>query len=355
MVSGKKPRQGDSIAKLRLSLLTRAITFRTKRLIVILTPGYEHPCGGVISIATIYRESLALRHLHRSKVALCTVPGDPALTKYTWFENQNYILDLESVLRRCVGLDHLLIHIPEYAINQFMNWLNLASSTLMGKVKELHLNIMLQNIDLIHDQDVGGLMSFGRVTCTTAHEAYTNSKSRAALGVPVHMLGVYWGPELFSLSPYHEKEPLLIVSHDPHPLRERVLQQIAEAFPHLRIQAIHDISYEQYKDLARRAKWSLTFGEGLDSYFAYPVFSGGVSFAVFNERFFTNPFTELENVYPSWEVLMDTLTADLKRLDEPQAYNQCWGRTYDLLCRIYNTGRFRENLRMFYRGEYTFP
>ena len=352
MSSESNANQGDGIDSLEIDLLYRALTAGTERLIVFLTPGYEYRCGGVISIASIYRESLALQYLHRSEVVLCTVPGEPPLTKYTWFENRNYILDLESVLRRCALLNHLLLHIPEYAVNQVLEWLH--SSSLMRNVKEVHFNVMLQNIDLVRDQDIGGLARFGKVTCTTAHDAYTTSKIRAALGVPLHKLGVYRGPELFPVSPYNEKEPLLLASHDEHPLKQQVLQNIAQAFPNLRIKIIQYLAYEKYRELARRAKWSLTFGEGLDSYFSYPVLSGGVSFAVFNDRFFTAPFASLQNVYSSWEALLENLVTDLKRLDEPQAYTQCWQQTYDLLCGVYSTSRFRENLRMFYRGEYTF-
>lgn len=121
----------------------------------------------------------------------------------------------------------------------------------------------------------------------------------------------------------------MIVSHDDHPLKQQVLRQIAQAFPALRIEVIREISFENYLKLIRRAKWSLTFGEGLDGYFADQVFSGGVSFAVFNNRFFTPPFAKLEAVYPTWEILMDKIVADLIRLDEPKAYQQCWREIYD--------------------------
>ena len=67
----------DSIKnRVTRTVLTRAVTFGTKRLIVFLTPGFELRAGGVIAIAQMYRESKALRHLHRARVALCTVPGD---------------------------------------------------------------------------------------------------------------------------------------------------------------------------------------------------------------------------------------------------------------------------------------
>jgi hypothetical protein len=348
-------RVGQSVSGRRREALTRAISSGTKRLVVVLTPGYDMRLGGVLALASIYRESLALRNLHRARVALCVVPGEALLTKYTWFENRNYLLDLESVLDSCRRLDYLLLHIPEYAVSHVLNWLTPAAPKLLGKVREVQLNVVIQNIDLIQGRDITDLKHFGRVTCTTAHEAYTNSATREALGIPLHRLSVCTGPELYSRSGYQQKEALLIVSHDEHPLKEQVLGHISQAFPYLRIQVIQNLHYDDYRKLIRRAKWSLTFGEGLDGYFAEPVWSGGVAFAVFNERFFTPAFANLETVYPSWEVLMDRITTDLQRLDEPVAYTRCWRQAYDLLGGLYGTDRFRENLRKFHRGEYTFP
>jgi hypothetical protein len=336
--------------------LTREIASGTKRLIVFLTPGYEARSGGVLSIAALYAESQDLIDLHRAKVALCTVPGDdPRFIKYTWFENSNYLLDLTAVLRSCADLEYLQLHIPEYAVNRMSEWLNVVSSSLLRNIREVHLNIMLQNIDLIEGQNVAELKRFGKVTATTAHEAYGSSATRQMLGVSVHKLGVRTGPELYHRSAYPDKKPILVVSHDEHPLKDEVLRQIARAHPQLEIRIVDNLSYEDYKALVSRAKWALTFGEGLDGYFAETIFSGGNSFAVFNERFFTPAFAALETVYPSWAILVESMPDDLRRLDEPIAYDRCWRQAYDLLSSLYSTARFRENLRAFYRGDYTFP
>jgi hypothetical protein len=285
---------------------------------------------------------------------MCAVPGDGFFLKYTWFKNRNYILDLESLLKRCKNLEYLQIHIPEFVVNRVLDWLSVASPKLLSNVRELHLNVLVQNIDLVQGQRVTELMRFGKATCTTAHAAYSNRATRDALGIPLHKLGCCNGPEYYSLSTYHEKEPLLVVSPDVHPLKKEVLQRIAKAFPNLRIQVIENLAYEDYKELIGRAKWSLTFGEGLDGYFAEPILCGGVSFAVFNGRFFTPPFAKLETVYPSWEVLADRIVEDLRRLDEPVAYTRCWQQSYALF-ELDTPDVFRENLKMFYRGEYTFP
>ena len=146
-----------------------------------------------------------------------------------------------------------------------------------------------------------------------------------------------------------------MVSPDEHPLKERVLEEIACAHPQLEIRIVNNLSYEEYRALISSAKWALTFGEGLDGYFAETIFSGGNAFAVFNDRFFTPAFATLETVYPSWEILLEKITIDLQRLDEPIAYDRCWRQAYDLLTDLYSVDKFRNNLRAFYRGEYTFP
>jgi hypothetical protein len=270
---------------------------------------------------------------------------------------------LETVLKSCEGLDYLQLHIPDYAVNRLLDWLSTVEKTLLQNIREIHLNVLLFNIDNIRGQnynqkvrqDVKGLLSFGKATCTTAHEAYTNLAVREEQGVPLHRLGCLWGPEFYPRSSYEDKELLLIVSPDGHLLKGEVLQKIAQAFPELTIQIIENIQYEDYREMVRRAKWGLTFGEGLDSYFGDTILSGGVAFAVFNDRYFTSEYAKLENVYPSWEVLMDRIAADMQRLDEPVAYNHCCQQAYDVLAANSGGARFRENLRLFYRGEYTFP
>lgn len=337
------------------AFLTYAASLRTKRLIVFLTPGFELRSGGVMSIANLHRETAALSSVHQAKVVLCTIPGDPFFYRYSWFPNRNHILNLESLLKLCGDLDYLQLHIPEYTVDRVVDWLAHDAQPLLRKVRELHLNVLLQNIDLVQGQNVKGLERFGKVTATTGHEAYSNAATRAALGISLHKLGTCNGPELYTFSGYEQREPLMIVSADAHPMRDAVLQEITTKLPELKIQVIENLAYQDYEKLTRRARWSLTFGEGLDGYFVDPAFSGGVSFAVYNESYFTPAFAQLESIYPSWETLLAKLPDDIKRLDEPTAYARCWRQTYDVLCSLYSTDRFRNNLKTFYRGEYTFP
>lgn len=325
------------------------------RLVVFLVPGYNWRSGGILSITSLYRESVRLRHCHGAYVALCTIPGDPTLLRYSWFRNRDYIVHFEDVLRRCDRVQSVLLHVPEYAVNRMRGWLASDAAASLRSVGELRINVLLQNVDQVQGQNVTGLRDFGYVSCTTAHEAYSTQAFRNVIGVTLHRLSVFIDPSQYSKTSYSEKQPLLIVSPDAHPYRERILQSIAQAHPQIRIKTIRDMTYEQYKEIIRQAKWSLTFGEGLDGYFAEPIFSGGVSFAVFNDRFFTQEFRSLRTVYPSWEIAAQSIAADLGRLDRHDEYKSCWRGAFDLLSAIYQVDRYRENLRRFYARQYTFP
>src|SRR5262249_13912879 len=136
------------------NVLTRAAALGTRRLIVFLTPGFEVRAGGVMAIASFYRESLALRHIHAAKVVLCELPDEGPFLKYSWFENHNYILSLEALLERCGELDYLLIHIPAYTVDRIVDWLATSSSRWRSKVRELHLNILVMNVENIRGKNV---------------------------------------------------------------------------------------------------------------------------------------------------------------------------------------------------------
>lgn len=320
---------------------------------MFLSPGYQLRNGGILSIASLYEESKKLTALHGATVVLCTIPGDPALLKYDWFPNDNYLLGPDAVLSRCQALKFLMIHVPEYKVNCVADWLE--SKGRRHIASEVRINILLQNIDQIEHQNVDRLARLGETTCSTAHEAYSTRATRERLGIPLHRMSVYISPEQYQRTGYEAKDDLLIVSPDPHPFKQDVLARIRSHHPALRIQVIEKLSYTAYKEVASRAKWALTFGEGLDNYFAEPIFSGSLAFAVFNPRFFTPDFQEFEVIYNSWEDVLRLLPSHIARLDEPAAYASAWDPPYQLLSRLYNNDVYRRNLRRFYCSDYTFP
>jgi len=327
----------------------------TEKLIVFLTPGYDIVNGGILSISSIYEESVKLKPIHRAQVVLCTVPGDPPLLKYTKFKNQNYIYGFSQILSYFQNLEYLMIHIPEYAVNRFLKNISPLEYTKFKEMKNIHCNIMLQNIKLLSSvYDIEKLKKFGKVTCTTAHEQYSTIEIRKKLGIPLHKLSTFVSPEQYDRKSYAEKENLMIISPDNHPKKIEVLELLRKQLPHLRIQIIKNLPYEEYKKLISQAKWALTFGEGLDGYFLETIFSGGISFAVWNPDFFTGDFRSLRTVYEDYNSLMKNICLDIKELDSSEKYIIYQAEQYNLCRKYYDYKRYVKNLELFYKGKYTY-
>ncbi|MCJ7633443.1 hypothetical protein MUP77_13780, partial [Candidatus Bathyarchaeota archaeon] len=336
-------------------MLARNYSVRAKQLIIFLVPGHDLVNGGILSISSIYEETKKMKDVHSSDVVMCTIPGDPPLLKYTKFKNDNFICDFSDVLLFFRDLESLTIHIPEYCISQFLRRLTSYDCLRLKKVRRILSNVLLQNIDALPSpESIEGLKRFGNVTFTTAHERYTTLALRKKLGVPLHKLSVHVSPEKYDRREYTEKEDLMIVSEDWHPKKERVLSLLMRSFPKLRIQIVKNITYEEYKDAISRAKWALTFGEGLDGYFVETVFSGGISFSVYNSRFFTEDFRSLRTVYDNYDVLIQKICSDISDLDNKITHAKYQNEQFELCHKYYDHKQYIKNIESFYKGEYTY-
>jgi hypothetical protein len=316
--------------------------------ILLFTPGRDVVSGGILSIQSIHRETGAL--LPAAAVLLVTVPGEPVLDRYTKLDGSAPLYDLAGVLDHFRGPRRVLAHVPEYAVTPRV----VAALGELGtrwRPAELHLNVLLQNVDLAPGAEaMAALRDLGSLTVTTAHEAYTSPETARRLGAPVHLLSVYITPGLYRRVPGTGKEALLVVSPDGHPDKAAILAGVAAAHPGLVQRVVRDMPYGDYKRLLERARWAATFGEGLDGYFLESVFSGGVAFAVWNERFFTPDFRSLRTVYPSHAVMRERMAADLRALSEPGAFAAYQDEQFRVCAAHYDDARYRANLRAFYAG-----
>lgn len=326
-----------------------------KKLIVFLTPGYDYVCGGILSISSMYNETQKLKDVHNSEVIICTLPGDPLLLKYTKFKNQNFMYGFSQVISYFKNLEKLIIHIPEEFTGQFNDNISKIDYLKLKKIKDLRINILIQNIEsgLNSLKDIKTLSNhFENVTGTTAHEKYSNTEISEIFGFPLHKLSVYISPDQYNIKKYSEKENLMIVSPDKHPLKSRILKSINEELPDLKIQVIKGLTYEKFKEVISKAKWALTFGEGLDGYFIETIFSGGISFSVYNVDFFTEDFESLETLYNSYDELKSKIIVDIIRLDKKEPYTSYQSELYDICSKYYDYEAYIDNLKSFYMEKY---
>lgn len=340
--------------------LRRDFDARAARLIVFLVPGADWATGrdiisgGAISIVSLAEHTAELHAQHPSQTIVCTMNRAHLFLKHESFPNDTPVFRFSQLSRHFRDLDHVLIHIPELMASDFLQWLSVRDLAWLRAVPSVHLNILCQNIRLMPLPDVVATMSrmAGHVTITTAHDRYCTSTNRARYGVPFHKLSVWISPEQYRFVAWEHKEDLLVVSPDDHPDKDGILREL-RAIPGLAVQIIRDLSYVQFKDLISRAKWSLTFGEGLDGYLVEPVFSGAVGFAMYNDQFFTPDFADLRTVYPSVDVLRVRIAGDIADLNERSAYVAYQRAQFDLCSRYYSHERYVRNIEAFYRREYT--
>jgi len=336
-------------------LLKKNYSPSIKKSIIFLTPGVDIVSGGILSISSVFEETEKLKPIHEAESIMCIVPGDPLLLRYTKFESQNYIYNLSQALSHFQNLETLVMHIPECCVSQFIRELPIRDYLRLSRIKDVHFNTMIQNIELLSPMKyVEKLKKLGTLTGTTAHERYSTPEIRKKLGFPLHRLSTYVSPEKYNKRKYIEKENLMVVSHDSHPRKSEVISLIAREFPQLRIQIIKNLTYEEYKKVISRAKWALTFGEGLDNYFIETIFSGGISFGVYNSTFFTKDFKSLRTVYDNYDVLIEKICSGIKDLDNEIAYTTYQNEQYDLCRKHYKYEEYVKNLELFYKGEYTY-
>lgn len=322
-----------------------------ERLVIFLTPGKDAVNGGIMSIVSLYEETLRLKSIHGAECLLCSLPGSnyPPLLRYTKFQNDAQIFDFHDSLNYFSRTKEILVHVPEYAIPLYVANLTTKEARKLKKRSTCH-NVMLQNIDMVQFEHFGLLRELGRTTCTTAHRAYSGPDIAALTCCPIQLLSVFISPEKYRRVDYAEKRDILMVSPDHHPARAAILERVHRELPKLEVRVVQDMPYSEYKNLIAHAKWALTFGEGLDGYFIETVFSGGVSFAAYNERFFTTDFRDLETVFAGYDDFAENLICTIRRLDNPFAFQSCQQEMFELCRSHYDHGRYVENLAAYYRS-----
>lgn len=324
------------------------------KLIIFLSPGKNTVNGGILSIASLYNETKKILKKNY-KILMCSLPGDPLLLKYTKFDNDIIIYSFSESIDHFEEIDEIILHIPEYGVKKFLE--NISPKTLYKiRKSNLKINILLQNIDYIPSKSyIKKLKTIGYVTCTTAHEKYSNQELRNLLEIPLHKLSVFITPEAYTKTDFEDKNNLMIISPDKHEKKSKILKKMTKELPQIKFEIIKNYTYEDYKKLIIRSKWAITFGEGLDGYFLENIFSGGISFSVYNPKFFTDDFKSLKTVYSSYEELNENIVKDLEDLNDKNKFKNYQSEQYVLCSKYYSYERYIENLERYYNNDYTFP
>jgi len=358
----KKVFREISIRKKQNELLKRLYNPNIENLIIFIIDGTnwftekDDICGGILSIASIYEETEKLKHIHNSNVIMVTHKDAHLLLRHIQFPNNITVFRFDQVFKYFKSLKKVIFHVPEYIVPAFNNHLK-NKKDLLDKIPQVQINILNQNILLMPTtEEINKLKEIvTNITQTTAHERYTTKEIRHKYGIPVHKLSVFGSPEKYNRIPFDEKEDLIIVSPDHAPEKEEVLNSLKKELPSFKIQIIQYLTYMEYLNTISRAKFALTFGEGLDFYFIETVFSGGIGFAVYNEDFFTKDFELSPMIYSSYEKMKELITGDINMLNNNKSYfNEIHQKQFDTCKKVYKYDEYINNIKNFYKGNYTF-
>lgn len=330
-----------------------------KKLTIFFVPG-RNPLtgdddinGGIISIVSLFEESVKLCNGADEEVVLCTFPGHGRLHKFQKFENSANVFHFQQIVQHFENVENLILHVPELFLLDLKESLELDQRNWIKHTKS-HLNALNQSVMLMpNPMDFKDATSgYDFTTITTAHEKYCTQEFADLYNVPVHRFSVWITPENYKHLSFVEKEDLIIVSPDPHPRKNQILEILADF--DLKVVIIQNLSYREYKDIISRAKWALTFGEGFDGYFIESIFSGAVSIAVYNEAFFPPEFEGVSSVFVDYESLEEDLINFLKDHASVQSFEKLQATLHTFCSKYYSFEQYRANLKMFYSGAYTF-
>lgn len=350
------------IRRMQNRLIGKQYDADAKNVIIFFVPGADlftgkdNISGGVLSIASLYNETKKLEQVHAAQVIMCTFPEQALLLKHLNFQNDITVYRTELVLNYFKNLDKLIMHVPEMFVEHMFDTFSKTEKQALKKIPHVHVNILNQNVRLMpKPETIQELKQFAQnITITTAHNKYCTPDLRTYYGVPLHHYSTFASPERYKLTPYQQKANLLLLSPDDPVKNQEVQELMKREMPELEVRVIKNLKYEDYKKLISEARWSITFGEGLDFYFIEPVFSGAISFAIYNELFFTQPFRDLRTVYGNYSDLIKDLPNALRSIDHESVYNDLHKMEFDLCADLYSYQRYQDNIRKFYQGDYTY-
>lgn len=296
-------------------------TASADRLIIFFNVARDVIGGGMLSINRFVANARTLfADSDTTQVTVSGVPLRSDVVEHSFFQDAAPQIEFHYIAEASQA-EEVWLFIPEVFSIEFASMLNVSERKWLLERRLLKIVIMNQNDDLMpnaNDLQNAFFPLTHNVIVTTAHTRYCTQRSSSRYGVPFKQLTPFL-PSVVLRSQY-DKERIIMLSpdeikDDPHGItRAQVINMIETDLPEYKIITVENLSVEEYLELASRAMFSLTFGEGLDGYFVEPVLGGGVSFAIYNSTFFPERFQEAKTVYPGWSELLERLPEAIREL-----------------------------------------
>lgn len=334
---------------------------KSKQVVVFFLP-LTKINGGVMSIYSL--ASLSREVLPNACVLLCT----ETITRSTYahndyFPNDENIYRWPQIAKNLSNCEDLVLHLPEYLSKGFYRSLTHRQITILRRIERVRINILNQNILLMPPKEEFKdlYLISDHITQTTAHLKYATQEHSDNLGLPTMRVGVYINSKAEMQRNFDQKENIVVYSPDKHLMKPRILGKLRKEFPDYQLVEVNNMKYGAYLDLVSRARFSITFGEGMDGYFSKPLANGSLSFAVYNNVFFPPAvdWMKLDNIFCCYEDMLDGLAAKMRRFSQDQvayegAVQQALAALKSLRGDRPRRDLVKENLSRFYAGKFEF-
>ena len=330
-----------------------------KKLILFLIPSPDSAMinGGIMSIFSLCEESRRI-----NKDALCII-STPPHCKYTYAKNDKFlnnenIYRFSQIVDNANNLDEMILHIPEYSADDFYNTQDEKDIEFLKSIKNLHINIMNQNIELMPEpeklKDLYKLTN--NITQTIAHDRYATQEVCDKWQIPTHLFSAYWDMTAYKTYPFEEKEKIIVLSPDWNEHKERIVEKLEKELPDWKLVTVNNMTYTEYMDLISRAFFTITFGEGFDGYFLQPPVVGSIGFGVYNNQFFPSEnWLNFDNVFKSYDEMFENIVGIIKQLQsDKESYLLLSKQVKAEHDKLYSYDKFHNNLKRFYDKNYDF-
>lgn len=326
---------------------------QAQKLIVFLIPNIKMMTGGIQSIYSICKYSREI-----CPDALCLISTHPGKFTYShndFFKNDEQIFRWEQIIENAKNAKEIIIHVPEYFAGKFYKSLKKADIKFLKGIKNLQINIINQNIELMPApakiKDLFKLTN--NITQTIGHHRYATQEVCDKWQIPAHFLSVHIDLSGYKSYPFEEKEKIIVLSPDNVPYKEAVIEKLKNELPDFKLVTVENMTFDEYMDLIARAYFVISFGEGFDGYFIQPVFVGTLGIAMYNNRFFPDEtWKEFGNVYENSTDFIYDLISNLKSfIGNQEYYYSLVDKMREKFKNLYNEKYFIENLKKIYNQD----
>ena len=313
---------------------SKPVKLSEKDKIIYVVPGC-FITGGVLSILNMFH--IAKKLFPDKEIFISVLTKFQKADKFREVNFEGRVINLKYFLPDWLNRkNNILFHVYEDGLVGFLQ--SIEQLGLLDKLRNSSLNILNQNNDLMpaREQIENYLPYFKRVTMTLAYKE--NEKiSFPYLDMPAMHVGAFFDGASPEVIPYEKKKNLCVLSDDDNPVKPIIKDKLIKKG--IEVYDSYPIPYGEFVELQKKAKWTISFGEGWDGYTMGQFENGGIGFGVYQENF-QQPYFDKNNLpqflFTSFEEMNEEILDRILSFDEKERFEEVNKKWRDVLANAEN-------------------